>query len=90
MENIELTNNTLDDLRDADRQSEFRSVVGRIGWVSSSSRPDLAFHHLVLSTRIGQVSVRDMKLAVKTVKQIKCNDTIMKFVSLGPAHEWVL
>ena len=80
----------MDDLLDEDGQSDFRSAVGRIGWVSNSSRPDLAFNHLLLSTKIGSASMRDMKLAVKTIKQIKCDTTAMKFVHLGPVSEWVL
>lgn len=83
-------NKDMNDLLDIDGQSDFRSAVGRIGWVSSSSRPDLAFHHLLLSTRIGHATVRDMKFAVKAVKQIKCDVTTMKFVPLGPVSEWVL
>ena len=94
VENMEIpyidSGKALDELLDEDGQCDFRSAVGRIGWVSSSSRPDLAFNHLLLSTLIGQATVRDMKLAVKTVKQIKCDNTVMKFVPLGPVDEWVL
>ena len=96
VENLETPNTdfvskgNLDDFLDEDGQSDFRSAVGQIGWVSNSSRPDLAFNHLLLSTKIGNACTRDMKLAVKTIKQIKCDTTLMKFVDLGQPKEWVL
>ena len=55
----------LDELLDDETQGEFRTLVGRIGWVSKSSRPNLAYDNLVLSLKVGKASQRDMKLAVK-------------------------
>ena len=87
---LEPNKGKLDDLLDENGQSDFRSAVGRIGWISNSSRPDLAFNHLLLSTKIGSASFRDMKLAAKTIKCIKGASSAMKFVHLGPMDEWVL
>ena len=80
----------LDDLLDDEGQSEFRTAVGRIGWVANSSRPDLAYDHLTLSMKVGKATVRDMKAATKAVKKIKYEKTTMKFVNLGSCDHWVL
>ena len=34
---------TLDSLLDEEGQAEFRTIVGKIGWVANTSRPDLSF-----------------------------------------------
>ena len=44
---------------DEDGQSEFRSLLGRIGWLGSHSRPDLVFDHISLSTKLGKATVED-------------------------------
>ena len=80
----------LDNLLDEDGQAEFRSAVGRIGWVANSSRPDLSYNNLILSMKVGNACVRDMKLAIKTIKRMKCENTVIKFVELGPIDKWVL
>ena len=75
---------------DDEGQSEFRALVGRIGWIASSTRPDLAYDNLVLSTKLGNATVWDMRLACKTVKKMKADGTKMKFVHLGPSTQWTL
>ena len=80
----------LDELLDDEGQSEFRTLVGRIGWIANSTRPDTAFDHMVLSMRLGKASYRDMKHVVRIMKKVKCEGTAMKFVDLGPVEEWAV
>ena len=84
------SNKELDVLLDAAGQNEFRSVVGRIGWVSNSTRPDLSYDCLVLSMKLENATLRDMRLACKTVKKMKAEGTQMKFVELGSLTRWTL
>ena len=79
-----------DDLLTDNDQAEFRSVVGKVGWVANTSRPDLAYDHLVLSTKLGNATLRDMKHAIKTMKKLKLDGTSMKFPNLGPEEQWSL
>ena len=79
-----------DALLDEEGQADFRSVVGRIGWVANSTRPDLSYDHLVLSMKLGKATGRDMNLACKSIKKIKLDGTQMKFVDMGPMSEWTL
>ena len=78
------------DILNEDHQGEYRAVVGRISWVATTSRPDLAYDNLVLSTKLGNATARDMKQAVKIMKKLKVDGTSMKFVNLGPVEEWTL
>ena len=75
---------------DVDGQADYRAVVGRIDYVTNSSRPDLAYDYLVLSMKLGNATVRDMRLACRTIKRVKCDGTQMKFVQLGPMKDWTL
>ena len=78
----------LNELLDDEGQSEFRTFVGRIGWIANSTRPDVAFDHMVLSMRLGKASYQDMKHVTRIMKKIKCEGTSMRFVNLGPIKEW--
>ena len=87
---IQMNEASLDALLDDEGQGEFRSAVGRIGWVAGTSRPDLSYESLILSMKVGNASYRDMKMAIKTMKKMKCDSTVMKFVKLGSMENWVL
>lgn len=39
-----------EEIIDEEGQSDFRSLLGRIGWLGNHSRPDLVFDHISLST----------------------------------------
>ena len=75
---------------DNEGQAEFRAVVGRIGWIANSSRPDLSYDNLVLSMKVGHATFRDMKMAIKVMKKLKNDCTKMKFVDLGHTDDWIL
>ena len=53
------------DILNEDHQGEYRAVVGKISWVATTSRPDLAYDNLVLSTKLGNTTAGDMKQASK-------------------------
>ena len=78
------------DLLNDDDQRDYRGMVGKIGWLSQTSRPDLAFDNLVLSTKLGNATFDDLKQGIKIMKKMKCDGTEMKFVDLGHPQEWSL
>ena len=80
----------MDSLLDDEWQAEYRAAVGRIGWLAKTSRPDLAYDNLILSMRLGDATVRDMKQAIKITKKAKCDSTVMRFTALGSVTEWSL
>ena len=75
---------------DENGQSEFRGAVGRIGWVANSTRPDMAYDNLVLSTKLGKATVNDMRQVCRMMKKMKCDGAHVKFIDLGPVNQWVL
>ena len=79
-----------DDIVSADSQVVFRELVGKIGWLANTSRPDLCFDKLILSTKVGKATVADVKMAAKIVKKAKCESSQMIFPNMGPVKEWTL
>ena len=79
-----------DDVMCEDDQTEFRSILGRIGWLGNHSRPDLVFDHITLSTKLGKATHGDYAYARKTLKKMISNSTNMKFRKLGDPRSWVM
>ena len=46
-----------DNLVDEETRSDFRSIVGKLGWLAKNFRPDLGF---VISTKLGKVTASDL------------------------------
>ena len=75
---------------DEDGQSEFRSLLGRIGWLGNHSRPDLVFDHISLSTKLGKATYGDYAYLVKITRKMVAGSTTMKFPNLGDPGSWVI
>ena len=86
----EITVNEADSLLDDEGQLDFRAIVGKIGWIANTSRPDVSYDSLMLSTKLGEATLSDMRQAIKIAKKLKCDTTCMKFTDLGPMSEWSL
>ena len=70
-------------LLDEEAQSEFRSILGRIGWLGNHSRPDLAYDHMAMSTKLGKATGTDLFSAIKIVKKMIASTTELRFPYLG-------
>ena len=81
---------TGEDLLDEDSQSEFRSLVGKLGWLAKNARPDLGFDSLVMSTKVGKANANDFKQVVKLVKKLKAESSEMRFIDIGPVEDWTI
>ena len=73
---------------DEDGQDDFRGIVGKIGWLGSLSRPDLAYDHVMLSSKLGKANWGDMKTAIKVIKKLKMEKSEMSFPELGSPEDW--
>ena len=62
----------------------YRRAVGQIAWAQSSTRPDLSFKHLEMSTKMHSATISDLKSAKKTIKFAKSKDVEVTFKHLGP------
>ena len=79
-----------DELLNEDGQSEFRSMLGRIGWLGNHSRPDLAFDHISMSTKLGKATGGDLQQAIKVTKKLLASTTEIRFPCLGNMSKWVM
>ena len=52
----------------------YRKIVGSLNWVATTSRPDMCFEVVELSTHFKNATVRDMINANKAVRKLQTND----------------
>jgi hypothetical protein len=64
-------------------RKEIRRVVGELLWVSSMTRPDLAFEVNLLSSNISSATVREVKDACRLVEKAKKYPIALNFSRLG-------
>ena len=64
-------------------QETFKMIVGKIGWISTLSRPDVLFDNMVLSSKLGKAKKEDLDYAIKVVKKLKIEKSTMYFPGLG-------
>ena len=53
----------------AEEKEKYRSLVGQLGWLSSNSRPDLAFDVLELSCKVSCPTIGDVVSANKCLRK---------------------
>ena len=62
---------------------QYRSGCGQLNWLSGQSRPDVSYDSCILSNRLSQPIIYDVKLYNKTVKKLKTSPcVILKYPSL--------
>jgi len=70
-----------------EEQYAFRAIVGQLNWLSSQSRPDLAFDVCQLSTKLNSATIKDLIQANKIVKKAKNAELSLVFPNLqSPLH----
>ena len=62
---------------------EIRRVIGELLWVSLMTRPDLSFEVNLLSTKISNATIRDLKDARRLVDKAKLEPMVLNFTKLG-------
>ena len=70
------------DVLDRNLHSGFRGIVGQISWACGMSRPDVAFDCCVLSTAQSKPTIKDLKEANKSVRDMKSNNFDLRFPAL--------
>ena len=70
-------------------RTQLRQAAGKLGWVSSGSRPDLSFTRVELSTKFNQAQVRDLVAAGKALRNLKSTRSSYFIPSeLGNPSKW--
>lgn len=71
-------------------ETDFRSTVGSLQWLSTQTRPDLSFEINQLQKRAGDLRVEDLLRANRTVREAKKNQFSIKIRKLGEKFELVI
>ena len=66
-----------------DIKHKMRKVVGKLNWLTTMSRPDIAFHTCFMSTLISKATERDIVKLNKVVKYVKANPLKLMFPPLS-------
>ena len=69
---------------DSKEQRSFRALCGQLNWISSQSRPDIAFDVCQLSTKLNKATAEDFLYANKVVRKVKSQSITLKFGCLQP------
>ena len=66
----------------------FRTLVGQLSWVSTHSRPDIAFEVCLLGTGFQNATVSDALSLNHLVKRIQTSNVNLYFPNMESAHEY--
>ncbi|XP_035684716.1 uncharacterized protein LOC118421507 [Branchiostoma floridae] len=61
----------------------FRSIVGKMNWLSSGTRPDISFKTIDLSTKFAHATTTHLNDAVQTVRKLKLSATQIVYPRLS-------
>ena len=70
------------------RLRSFRALVGMLNWIVQTTRPDLYFDLVDLSTRFGSGTVEDLNRVRKILVKLKAEKSELVFPDLGSFSEW--
>ena len=62
---------------------ELRSICGQLLWVSSQTRPDLAYQTCVASNSVSAATIGDLKNANKAIGYMKKNELTLKYPKIN-------
>jgi len=70
-----------DDLSDNEKK-DYRALVGQLNWVSTQTRPDIAFDVCDLSSVFDKARVDDLLRANKVVKKVRSRSVVIRYPRL--------
>ena len=62
---------------------QLRRVVGQLNWVSTQTRPDMAYAASVVCSSIKDATVSDLFTTNKFIKLLKCNEMVLSFLEIN-------
>ena len=71
------------DVLDSQEKRELKAIAGQINWISTQTRPDLAYDACEISTSVKNATVEDVMQANKVVRKAKSNTVRLRFRDLG-------
>ena len=77
------TNANKQDSLTEEQKKRLRSLIGQLAWISSQTRPDVAFDVCQLSVNFKNATVKDLMKVNKCIKKLKSENVFLKFPDLG-------
>ena len=74
-------------LLDKHGQKKYRKAVGSLGWVAQVSRPDLAYSHMVSSTKCGKATVEQGRRLARIINKLSETKYEIRFSNLGKLED---
>ena len=81
------------DAKDSERllksaeHKEYRRICGRLNWISTQTRPDIAFDVAMISANVNAPTIKHLKLANKIIRKVKSTSVEIAFCKLeNPLH----
>ena len=66
---------------------DLKVLAGQLNWISSQTRPDLAFDACEVNTSTKDATYEDLKKANKAIRKSKQDDVCLHFPDLGDTSE---
>ena len=79
--------NSRSEVLDGMDRDEFRALIGQLNWVSTQTRPDIAFEVCQLNSSFNDATVTDLLRANKVVRMLKSENVIIRFPRLSDLSE---
>jgi transposase InsO family protein len=79
-----------DRLLSKDEHKQYRRLCGRLNWISTQTRPDIAFDVAMISANVNAPTMKHLKMANKTIRKVKSTSFEIVFCKLqDPIHLFV-
>ena len=62
---------------------QLRRLAGKLNWVSTQTRPDMAYAASVVSSSTKDATVSNLVTANKFIKLLKCNELVLSFPQIN-------
>ena len=66
---------------DSQEKCELKAIAGKINWIATQTRPDLAYGACEISTSVKNATVEDVMQANKVVRKAKSNTVRLQEMS---------
>ena len=63
--------------------TEYRGAVGKLAWLADTTRPDVAYDCLELSTHNREANIKDIKHLNKVIEKMKKRSGVVKYSHVG-------
>ena len=70
-------------LSDSEKR-QLRGAAGQLNWISSQTRPDIAYDSCIAAVSLREANVRDVHVVNKSIKKVKSDTVTLKFNNIGP------